>query len=311
MEQRLDPYKVLGVDRAAPIEVIQSAYRALAKKYHPDVNPNDPDATTKFRAVADAFERIGTPVQRAAWDRLHPPTSSVPPRQQYAPRPPQSSTTPPPKPPTGRTYPSGSTAARPQRNRKTTGTDRNRQVRTHPHAQKVLVVLLSVGTLFYVAAAIHDGGTSSPPKTGRLAAPTAASTSRTMTKPPSPTPTQPADPCDGWNSFVDGLNAIDAKYAQVHSEISNYTYPSGADYSRWLVALDAEQNDLAALKPPSAAFDYYVTRSLYLSSLIDSLRSYYNGRYTNGDASATEVAKWISAESRQIPIMNAKCASGA
>lgn len=53
-----DPYEVLGVSPQASEEEIKSAYRKLAKRYHPDVNPNDPSAEEKMREVNDAYDRI-------------------------------------------------------------------------------------------------------------------------------------------------------------------------------------------------------------------------------------------------------------
>lgn len=53
-----DPYQVLGVSPDASEEEIKTAYRKLAKRYHPDVNPDDPEAERKMREVNDAYDRI-------------------------------------------------------------------------------------------------------------------------------------------------------------------------------------------------------------------------------------------------------------
>ena len=56
-----DPYKVLGVDRNATDEEIKQAYRRLAKKYHPDLNPGDQEAALRMQEVNAAYEQIKNP----------------------------------------------------------------------------------------------------------------------------------------------------------------------------------------------------------------------------------------------------------
>jgi len=56
-----DPYKVLGVSPGASDEEIKKAYRALAKKYHPDRNPGDKEAAKKMQQINDAYDRIKNP----------------------------------------------------------------------------------------------------------------------------------------------------------------------------------------------------------------------------------------------------------
>ena len=60
-----DPYKVLGVSRDASDEEIKRAYRRLAKKYHPDLNPGDAEAARKMQEVNAAYEQIKDPEKAA------------------------------------------------------------------------------------------------------------------------------------------------------------------------------------------------------------------------------------------------------
>lgn len=64
-----DPYKVLGVDRNASQEEIRKAYRALAKKYHPDLNVEDKNAAERFKEIAAAYDILGDPERRKRFDR--------------------------------------------------------------------------------------------------------------------------------------------------------------------------------------------------------------------------------------------------
>ncbi|MEX0408956.1 DnaJ C-terminal domain-containing protein [Aquibium sp. LZ166] len=64
-----DPYETLGVAKSASAKDIKSAFRKLAKKYHPDQNPEDPKAKERFNAANQAYEILGDETKRAAFDR--------------------------------------------------------------------------------------------------------------------------------------------------------------------------------------------------------------------------------------------------
>ena len=63
-----DYYKILGVDKGASNEEIKKAYRKLAKKYHPDLNPNDEKAQEKFKDINEAYEVLGDEKKRKKYD---------------------------------------------------------------------------------------------------------------------------------------------------------------------------------------------------------------------------------------------------
>src|SRR5215208_2918889 len=68
MADPADAYKILQVDSEAEDEVIQAAYRRLARKYHPDTTVG-PEAAARMAAINAAWELIGDPADRAAYDR--------------------------------------------------------------------------------------------------------------------------------------------------------------------------------------------------------------------------------------------------
>lgn len=65
----IDYYKVLGLDRSATAADIKKAYRKLARKYHPDVNPNDKEAEKKFKQLNEANAVLSDPEKRKKYDR--------------------------------------------------------------------------------------------------------------------------------------------------------------------------------------------------------------------------------------------------
>ena len=69
MTKKRDYYEVLGVPRSATEKDLKAAYRKLARKFHPDVNPNDKSAEEKFKEVSGAFAVLSDPEKRAKYDR--------------------------------------------------------------------------------------------------------------------------------------------------------------------------------------------------------------------------------------------------
>src|SRR6476619_8540888 len=64
----VDYYKILGLDKNASTEDIKKAYRKLARKHHPDLNPNDKEAHIKFQQINEANEVLSDPEKRKKYD---------------------------------------------------------------------------------------------------------------------------------------------------------------------------------------------------------------------------------------------------
>ncbi len=69
MADKRDYYEVLGVEKGASDADIKKAYRKLARKYHPDANPNDKSAEAKFKEIGEAYEVLSDAQKRGAYDR--------------------------------------------------------------------------------------------------------------------------------------------------------------------------------------------------------------------------------------------------
>ena len=65
-----DYFKVLGVERSADADAIKKAFRKLARKYHPDVNPGDKTAEAKFKEVSEAYEVLSDPEKRRRYEQF-------------------------------------------------------------------------------------------------------------------------------------------------------------------------------------------------------------------------------------------------
>jgi len=66
----MDYYAVLGIDKKADEKAIKSAYRKLARKYHPDVNPGNKEAEEKFKQISEAYEVLGSEQKRKLYDQF-------------------------------------------------------------------------------------------------------------------------------------------------------------------------------------------------------------------------------------------------
>src|SRR5215813_7689356 len=65
----IDYYQVLGINKNATEDEIKKVYRKLARKYHPDLNPNDKEANKKFQQINEANEVLSDPEKRKKYDQ--------------------------------------------------------------------------------------------------------------------------------------------------------------------------------------------------------------------------------------------------
>jgi DnaJ-class molecular chaperone len=80
-----DPYETLGVQKTDSDAAIRSAYRKLAKRYHPDVNPGKPEALERFKEISTAYDLLGDKEKRARFDRgeIDASGNEVPPQRPF------------------------------------------------------------------------------------------------------------------------------------------------------------------------------------------------------------------------------------
>ena len=64
----MDLYTILGLTNAATLAEIKRAYRKLARRYHPDINPGDGHAVVRFRQITEAYETLSDPARRQRYD---------------------------------------------------------------------------------------------------------------------------------------------------------------------------------------------------------------------------------------------------
>ena len=69
MADKRDYYEVLGINKTADDEEIKKAYRRMAKKYHPDMNPGDKEAEAKFKEVNEAYAVLSDPEKKQIYDQ--------------------------------------------------------------------------------------------------------------------------------------------------------------------------------------------------------------------------------------------------
>ena len=69
MAEKRDYYEVLGINRNASADEIKSAFRKLSKKYHPDLNPDDPTAEDKFKEINEAYQVLSNPEKKQRYDQ--------------------------------------------------------------------------------------------------------------------------------------------------------------------------------------------------------------------------------------------------
>src|SRR5499426_1889196 len=74
----MDFYVILGLERGATLADVKRAYKRLARRFHPDINPGDRMAAAQFRQIAEAYETLSDPDRRRRYDALGHATDAEP-----------------------------------------------------------------------------------------------------------------------------------------------------------------------------------------------------------------------------------------
>src|SRR5438093_3652843 len=72
----MDFYVILGLERGATLADVKRAYKRLARRFHPDINPGDRMAAAQFRKISEAYETLGDPDRRRRYDATGAPSSA-------------------------------------------------------------------------------------------------------------------------------------------------------------------------------------------------------------------------------------------
>src|SRR5947199_9730091 len=75
----MDFYVILGLERGATLADVKRAYKRLARRYHPDINPGDRMAAAQFRKIAEAYETLSDPDRRRRYDQTGQTSGSAEP----------------------------------------------------------------------------------------------------------------------------------------------------------------------------------------------------------------------------------------
>ena len=305
-----DHYRTLGVHRHAEPEVIAAAYRALARRYHPDLN-REPDAADRFRGIREAYEVLSEPARRAVYDRAWD--------AHHAPRPgPSAAPPPPPTPPRWGDY-SGSSRRPPP------PPPEPAPVRTRrPWFQGVVGLFLLLGLCrgaAWIGDRMNDGDGGPAGRNVRSTVVAEATTIAGQVPRPvfgaigtgtdglTPTPTPGgAGSCEGWNGWVDRMEAIAPRYDAAMATANADTFPTAFEYAQRADEMQALARAVRGTNPPPAAAGYVERQAAYLLSLFYAFRAASQGedagRYYDGaDLDFTE-AERLRAEA------NLACAGG-
>ena len=79
MPAKQDYYEALGVERSADADAVRKAYRRLARKYHPDLNPGDKAAEERFKKVQEAYDILSDENKRKVYDQYGFYSDNIPP----------------------------------------------------------------------------------------------------------------------------------------------------------------------------------------------------------------------------------------
>lgn len=304
----MNPYRVLGVDPNAPDEVIAAAYRALAKKHHPDSNRHDPNADARMTEINEAYAILSNPTNRRAYDAMQARTSTTTPRPAQRPAGSASgpgntgTATPPPwyqqaqsqRTPPGYSTPTTPWPASSQSQRFDPPGDfiewnMPNPPRQHVRSRKRRIPGLSIGGIILIIVVIRAIVRAVDDNPYNVQFATA--------------------PCSGWDRTIDEWNKVQTRHEQTEVAIARIQVDPDVQLRLHAANLERYADSLAEITPAPAMATVIALEIQYSRNTADYSRDVANNTASSTGAAsrATALARSDKNISTRVAVANATC----